>query len=161
LARARVSALANAGQDTRAIQTWCATPNSHRPVQKLLAPIGNPRSSQQLMGQLPICCCSKAKKFNDFSRAGVGLQPSRTKAKSRARTHDRAAAIGETPDRIPSYSNSGWGACATLNSTSQQLMGQLPICCCRKAKKFNDFSRACGCALRVAVLWVAGRGSNA
>ena len=31
--------------------------------------IGNPRSSQQLMGQLPICCCLKAKKFNDFSRA--------------------------------------------------------------------------------------------
>jgi hypothetical protein len=35
--------------------------------------IGNPRSSQQLMGQLPICCRSKAKKFNDFSRAGVGV----------------------------------------------------------------------------------------
>ena len=41
----------------------------HRPVQKLRALIGNPRSSQQLMGQLPICCCLKAKKFNDFSRA--------------------------------------------------------------------------------------------
>jgi hypothetical protein len=25
------------------------------------------------MGHLPICCCSKAKKFNDFSRAGVGV----------------------------------------------------------------------------------------
>jgi hypothetical protein len=28
------------------------------------------------MGQLPICCCSKAKKFNDFSRAGVGVRVS-------------------------------------------------------------------------------------
>ena len=46
-----------------------AAPNSHRPVQKLPALIGNPRSSQQFMGQLPISCCSKAKKFNDFSRA--------------------------------------------------------------------------------------------
>ena len=45
----------------------------HRPVQKLRALIGNPRSSQQLMGQLPICCCLKAKKFNDFSRARVGV----------------------------------------------------------------------------------------
>ena len=69
----RISALANAGQDTRAIQTWCATPNSHRPVQKLGALIGNPRSSQKLMGQLPIFGCLKAKKFNDFSRAGVGV----------------------------------------------------------------------------------------
>ena len=31
------------------------------------------RSLQQLMGQLPICFCLKAKKFNDFSRAGVGV----------------------------------------------------------------------------------------
>ena len=45
----------------------------HRPVQKLRALIGNPRSSQQLMGQLPICCCLKAKKFNDFSRVRVGV----------------------------------------------------------------------------------------
>jgi hypothetical protein len=44
-------ALANTGQDTRAIQAWCATPNSHRPVQKLRALIDNPRASQQLMGQ--------------------------------------------------------------------------------------------------------------
>ena len=65
----RISALADARQDTRAIQTWCATPNSHRPVQKFRALIGNPRSLQQLVGQLPICCCSKAKKFNDFARA--------------------------------------------------------------------------------------------
>ena len=28
---------------------------SHRPVQKFRALIGNPRSSQQLLGQLPIC----------------------------------------------------------------------------------------------------------
>ena len=42
-------------------------------VQKLGALIGNPRSSQQLMGQLPIFGCLKAKKFNDFSRAGVGV----------------------------------------------------------------------------------------
>ena len=34
------------------------------PVQKLLALIVNPRSSQQLMGQLPkILCCLKAKKI--------------------------------------------------------------------------------------------------
>jgi hypothetical protein len=66
---ARASASANAGHGTRAIRTWCATPNSHRRVQKLPALIGNPRSSQQIMGQLPIRCCLKAKKFNDFSRA--------------------------------------------------------------------------------------------
>ena len=36
---------------------------------EIRALIGNPRSLQQLVGQLPICCCSKAKKFNDFSRA--------------------------------------------------------------------------------------------
>jgi hypothetical protein len=53
-------------------QTWCATPNSHRPVQKFRALMGNPRASQQLMGQSPICCCLKAKKFNDFSRACTG-----------------------------------------------------------------------------------------
>ena len=70
---ANAVAHSNAGQDTRAIQTWCATPNSHRPVQKLRALTGNPRPSQQLMGQLLICCCLKAKKFNDFSRARVGV----------------------------------------------------------------------------------------
>ena len=70
---ANAVAHSNAGQDTRAIQTWCTTPNSHRPVQKLRALTGNPRPSQQLMGQLLICCCLKAKKFNDFSRVRVGV----------------------------------------------------------------------------------------
>ena len=69
----RVPELFKQGVDQKLPAIPCATPNSHRPVQKLPALIGNPRSSQQLMGQLPICCCSKAKKFNDFSRAGVGV----------------------------------------------------------------------------------------
>ena len=59
------------GLDTKTSGIPCATPYSHRPVQKLLARIGNPRSSQQLMGQLPHFCGLKAKKFNDFSRACV------------------------------------------------------------------------------------------
>jgi NADH-quinone oxidoreductase subunit B len=61
------------GLDTK--HPVCArhTELSPRPVQKFRALTGNPRSSQQIMGQLPICCCSKAKKFNDFSRAGVGV----------------------------------------------------------------------------------------
>ena len=41
------------GLDTKTSGIPCATPYSHRPVQKLLARIGNPGSSQQLMGQLP------------------------------------------------------------------------------------------------------------
>ena len=43
-----------------------------RLVQKFRALTTNPRASQQLLGQSPICYCLKAKKFNDFSRAGVG-----------------------------------------------------------------------------------------
>ena len=61
---------------TIGIKHWlgrCATLNSNRLVQKLRTLIGNPRSSQQIMGQLPICCCLKAKKFNDFSRACVDM----------------------------------------------------------------------------------------
>jgi hypothetical protein len=64
----------------RAVQAWLGYKH---PVQcvleqalvssNFLALIGNPRSLQQLVGQLPICCCSKAKKVNDFSRAGVGV----------------------------------------------------------------------------------------
>ena len=38
-----------------------------RPVQKFRALTANPRASQQLMGQSPICYCLKAKKFNDFA----------------------------------------------------------------------------------------------
>ena len=61
-ARPMLTALVLAGQDTRAVQAWlgykhpvpCAVPNSHRPVQKLPALMGDPRSSQQLMGQLVV-----------------------------------------------------------------------------------------------------------
>ena len=49
------------GLDTKTSGIPCATPYSHRPVQKLLALIGNPRSSQQLMGQLPIFGCLRQK----------------------------------------------------------------------------------------------------
>ena len=54
LARARLSALANAGQvpelfkhgvDQKHPAIPCATPNSHRPVQKVVALIGNPKAS--------------------------------------------------------------------------------------------------------------------
>ena len=166
-----------------------------RPVQKFRALIGNPRPSQQLMGQLPICCCSKAKKFNDFSRAGVGVcvsgkggrasvgsrvplrspviwfwyhtrgHPTDRQSGTIARTDRfaqrnccrlRVATGQQSCSSVVRIRTSGI-PCASPNShrpvqklralignprPSQQLMGQLPICCCSKAKKFNDFSRA-------------------
>ena len=52
--------MANAGQDARAIQNMVRYTELSRPVQKFRALTANPRASQQLMGQSPICYCLKA-----------------------------------------------------------------------------------------------------
>src|SRR5580704_16721163 len=61
------------GLDTKTSGIPWATPYSHRPVQKLLARIGNPRSSQQLMGQLPIFGCLR-QKSSMISRARAAVK---------------------------------------------------------------------------------------
>ena len=118
LVRARISALANAGQDARAIQTWCATPNSHRPVQKLGALIGNPRASQQLMGQLPICCCRKAKKFNDFSRACACV--------GKGRKRETPGSKELRVDTFPARCDSAFGACLAHRAAASQSSHRYP-----------------------------------
>ena len=109
--------------------------------------IGNPRSSQQLMGQLPICCCSKAKKFNDCSRARVGVCVQRVRDRPATLFVCRLTSQSQRPmvrytHRTHTDRFRNFFALIGNPRSSQQLMGQLPICCCSKAKKFNDCSRA-------------------
>ena len=110
------------------------------------------------MGQLPICCCSKAKKFNDFSRARLGVYvqgASRRSTPSRGCTLANLGQDNQSCSSMARIQTSGTVRHTELSPTgsetselignprpSQQLMDQLPICCCSKAKKFNDFSRA-------------------